>query len=180
GDLILVAVFGGALSGVGIGMVLMGRGTTGGTDMLSVLIQHMLPQYSVPQIMAIVDGMIVVVGAYLFGLNKALYAIIAIFVTSRISDGWIEGINFSKVVFIITDHYNEVADTIMYGLDRGVTGISATGMYSKEHKNLLFCVVSKKEIVELKELVYEVDPKSFVIVSDSKDVLGEGFGEYKK
>jgi uncharacterized membrane-anchored protein YitT (DUF2179 family) len=180
GDYILVAVFGGAITGTGVGLVLMGLGTTGGSDMLAVLIQHKLSQYSVPQIMLVVDGIIVLVGAYLFGMNKALYAIISIVVSSRLSDGLIEGINFSKTVYIITDYHREVAEAIMMGLERGVTGINATGMYSQKEKNLLFCVVSKKEIVELKEIVYQADPKSFVIVSDAKDVLGEGFGEYKK
>ena len=116
-------------------------------------------------------------GAYIFGLNKALYAIISIFVVSRVTDGILEGLKFSKLAYIITDHHDEVAKAIMTTLGRGATGLNATGMYSSREKKVLLCVVSKKEIVQVKEIVTGLDSRAFVIVSDAREVLGEGFIE---
>lgn len=178
-DLILVAVFGGGIAGVGIGLVLMANATTGGTDMVAALIQHYLPHYSIVQIMQIIDAAIVIIGAYTFGITAALYAIIAIIVTSQISDYLIEGGKFAKVAYIITDHSEAVSDAVLNELGRGLTGWNAKGMYSAEHKNVLFCVVSKKEIVILKECIARIDEKAFVVVSDAREVLGEGFLERK-
>jgi Uncharacterized conserved protein len=179
-DLLLGAVFGGAISGVGIGMVFIARGTTGGTDMMAAIIQHYAKHYSIAQIMQVIDALIVMVGAFVFGLELALYSVITIFVVSRVSDGLMEGLKFSKVAYIITDYHREVAKSIMTEMDRGITNFQGTGMYLETPRNMLFCVVSKKEIVELKELVMKIDSRAFVIVSDAREVLGEGFIEQKK
>lgn len=178
GDYTLAAIFGGVLTGVGIGMILLAKATTGGTDMVAALIQHKLRHYSIAQIMQILDGAIVVLGMYLFGIQPAMYAIVSIFITAKLSDGLMEGFKFSKAAFIITDKSEQVAQVIMRDLNRGVTGLNAKGMYSGEGKCMLYCVVSKKQIVELKELVLKIDKNAFVIVSDAREVLGEGFQEY--
>jgi Uncharacterized conserved protein len=179
-DLLLGAVFGGAISGVGIGLVFIARGTTGGTDMMAAIIQHYAKHYSIAQIMQVLDAAIVLIGVFVFGLERALYAVIAIFVVSQVSDGLLEGLKFSKVAFIITSRHREVANSIMTEMDRGVTNFEGTGMYSDAQRNMLFCVVSKKEIVGLKEIIMKIDPRAFVIVSDAREVLGEGFIEQKK
>lgn len=176
-DLLLAAVYGGIIQGVGIGLVFLGRGTTGGTDMLAALIQKKLRHYSIAQIMQVIDGLIVLVGAYVFGMYRALYAIIAVFLVTKVSDGIIEGLKFSKQAYIITGKPEEISTMIMDELDRGVTGIFVKGMYSGEEKTMLYCVVGKKEIVTLKERVDEIDPAAFVIVSDAREVHGEGFIE---
>lgn len=176
-DYILSALFGGGIAGLGIGLVLSARGTTGGTDMVAALIQHYLRHYSIMQIMQIVNACVVLIGAFVFGISRALYAIIAIVVTSWISDHMVDGINYSKMAYIITNNKDMVVKIIIDNLERGLTGIDAKGMYSGEHKDLLFCVVDKKEIIQLKELVASADPGAFVIVTDAKEVLGEGFLE---
>ena len=178
GDYMLSAIFGGVITGIGIGFVLLAKATTGGTDMVSVLIQHKVRHYSVVQILQVIDGAVVLAGLYVFGLKPALYAVVAIFITSKVSDALMEGMKYSKAAFIITDRYQEVADAIMTKLDRGLTGLDATGMYSGYKKTVLYCVVSKKEIVDLKDIVAEIDTKAFVIVTDAREVLGEGFLEY--
>lgn len=178
GDYMLSAIFGGVITGIGIGFVLLAKATTGGTDMVSVLIQHKVRHYSVVQILQVIDGAVVLAGLYVFGLKPALYAVVAIFITSKVSDALMEGMKYSKAAFIITDRYQEVADAIMTKLDRGLTGLDATGMYSGDRKIVLYCVVSKKEIVDLKDIVAEIDTKAFVIVTDAREVLGEGFLEY--
>lgn len=178
GDYTLTAIYGGAISGVGMGMVLLAKATTGGTDMMAVLIQNYLRHYSVVQIMVVLDGLIVLLGIFVFGVTQALYAAVAIFITSKVSDALMEGLKYSKAVYIITKVPDKVADALMDDLGRGVTGISATGMYSGKAKNMLYCVVSKKEIVELKDIVMKLDKEAFVIVTDAREVLGEGFLEY--
>lgn len=179
-DLFLTALFGGLISGVGAGLVFACQATTGGTDMLAALIQRKYRHYSIAQIMQVLDAIIVLVGAGIFGVTYALYALIAIFAVAKVSDGIIEGLKFSKVAFIISEKSEEISRAVMEELDRGVTALHARGMYSGAEKNVLFCVVSKKEIVQLKELVVGHDSQAFVIVSDAREVLGEGFIEYRQ
>lgn len=180
GDFMLASIFGGVISGTGMGLVLLAKSTTGGTDMVAVLIQRKLRHYSIVQILQIIDGAVVIAGLYAFGLRSGLYAIAAIYVTSKVSDALMEGMKYSKAAFIITDHYDQVARALMERLDRGVTGLEARGMYSGDEKCMLYCVVSRKEIVELKDIVVGIDRNAFVIVSDAREVLGEGFIEYGK
>ena len=160
-------------------LVFLGRGTTGGTDMMAALLQRKLRHYSIAQIMQFIDGAIVLVGMYVFGVQKALYAIIAVYLVTKVSDSLIEGLKFSKQAYIITSKPDEISKEIMDKLDRGVTGVHGKGMYSGQDKLLLYCVVGRKEIVALKELVDHIDPAAFVIVSDVREVHGEGFIERK-
>lgn len=177
GDYVLSAIFGGVICGVGMGMVLLARATTGGTDMLAALIQHKLRHYTIMQIICVIDGIIVAVGIYSFGVKAALYAIVAIYVTSKVSDTLMEGMKYSKAVFIVSDRYKEISDAIMTQMDRGVTGLDAVGMYSRM-KNACCIVWSPKEIVVLKEIILKIDNNAFVIVTDAREVVGEGFLEY--
>lgn len=179
-DYFLSATYGGAICGVGMGMVFLAKATTGGTDMLAAIIQAKLRHYSIAQVMQVVDGAVVVAGLYVFGVKATMYSIITIIIVSQVSDMLLEGFKFSKGAYIITEKYQEVAQALMTELDRGVTGLDATGMYSKEDKCMLFCVVSKKEIVALKDIVVRIDRNAFVIVSDVREVLGEGFIEYSE
>lgn len=179
-DLFLTALFGGLISGVGAGLVFISHATTGGTDMLAALLHRWIRHYSMVQIMQVLDAIVVMVGASVFGITYALYALIAIFAVTKVSDGLIEGLKFSKVAFIVSEKSEEIAQAIMKELNRGVTGLDAKGMYSGQCRNMLFCVVAKKEIVQLKDLVVGHDSQAFVIVSDAREVLGEGFIEFKQ
>lgn len=177
GDMILAVIFGGVLQGTGIGLVFLGKGTTGGTDMVASLIQHYVKHISVARIMQVVDGVIVVAGAFVFGPTNALYAIVTIYIVAKVTDGLLEGMKYAKAAYIITDKYEEVSHSLLYDLDRGVTGIHVRGMYEGTERMMLFCVVGKKQIVHLKEAVAQIDPKAFIIVTDAREVLGEGFIE---
>lgn len=179
-DYLLASIFGGVISGVGIGMVFSASASTGGTDLLATLLQGYKKHLSVPQILSFVDGAIIFIGATVFGIGNALYAIISVFITAKVSDGILEGLKFAKMAFIISEEYNKIADSILNTLDRGVTGLNATGMYSNRDKKMLFCVVSKKEIIKIIEIAQKIDPKSFVIISDVREVMGEGFIEYRQ
>ncbi len=176
-DYLLASVFGGVIAGTGIGLVLAASATTGGTDLLCALIHKRLKHYSVPQLLIVVDGLIVLSGVAVFGINESLYAAIAIFITAKMSDGILEGLKFSKMAYIISEKYENIAREIMQELDRGVTALHATGMYSKKEKTVLLCVVSKKEIAGVLDVVNRHDRDAFVIVSDAREVMGEGFIE---
>ena len=174
----LVGIIGGAFTGIGMALVLKAGATTGGTDMVAAIIQSHMRHYTVVQVMQVLDAAIVILGLYVFGLRPTLYAVVSIFVSTKISDAFLEGFKTSKAAFIITNRYEEVAERLMDELDRGVTGLHAQGMYTEEKKCVLYCVVSRKEIVRVKEIVNDVDSSAFVIVSDVREVLGEGFLEY--
>ncbi len=179
-DFLLASVFGGVLAGLGIGLVFATMSTTGGTDMLGMLIQKKVPHYSLPQLVFIIDGLIVIAGAVVFGINSALYSIIAVYVTAKASGTLLDGMKFAKCAYIISEKYREIADEILSSMDRGVTGLHAQGMYSNSDKKVLFCVVSKKEMVEVLDIVHKNDTSAFVIVTDVREVMGEGFIEYKQ
>ena len=179
-DLFLTALFGGLITGAGAGIVFACQATTGGTDMLAAIIRRWLPHYTLAQILQVLDAAIVLIGAGIFGVTYALYALIAIYAVSKVSDGIIEGMKYSKVAYIISDKSTEIAAAILKELERGVTALDARGMYSGNRKDVLFCVVSRKEIAQLKELVVSHDAQAFFIVSDAREVLGEGFIEYRQ
>lgn len=180
GDLLLAVVFGAVLTGAGLGLVFLTSSSTGGTDMFSMTIQRFLRHYTVPQIMMLVDGSVVIAGAAVFGIKNAMYAVIAVYIATKVSDTILEGMKFAKLVYIISDRYEDIAGEILTKMDRGATGIAIKGMYTKSDKNMLFCVVSNKEIVQIKEIVREIDPKAFVIVNDVREAVGEGFVEYRQ
>jgi len=176
-DYLLASVFGGVIAGAGIGLVLAASATTGGTDLLCALIHKKLKHYSVPQLLIAVDGLIVLGGVAVFGINESLYAAIAIFITAKMSDGILEGLKFSKMAYIVSDQSSVIAKEIMQQLDRGVTALQATGMYSGKERKMLLCVVSKKEIAAVLDIVNRNDRGAFVIVCDAREVMGEGFIE---
>lgn len=174
-DYLLTAIAGGVIGGAGIGIVLLAGSSTGGTDMVATLLQVKLPYYSVAQIMAGVDAIIMLASVYLFGIQAVLYAGVSLFIHAKVTDAFVLGTHFAKSVYIITEKPELIAEAIMERLQRGVTGIVAEGMYTGNEKKMLFCVVSKKEVVKIKQLVLENDRRAFVIVGEAKEVLGEGF-----
>ncbi len=179
-DMLLSSVIGGTITGIGLGMVFSYSASTGGTDLLATLIQRFKRHLSVPVVLIFIDGAVIAIGALVFGLGNALYAIISVFIAAKVSDGILEGLKFAKMAYIISDEYDKIAKAIMTSLDRGVTGISSTGMFSNKDRKMLFCVVSKKEIVKITEIAKQIDPNSFVIVNDVREVMGEGFIEYRQ
>jgi uncharacterized membrane-anchored protein YitT (DUF2179 family) len=176
-DIFLSAVAGGVLTGAGLGLVL-GRGySTGGTDLLSIILHHSFPVYGVGNILFAADSVIILLGAWQFGIVTAIYAVIAVYLTSKVMDAMIEGGRFSKMVYIISDSYKEIGRDLLYRLERGVTVLDGVGMYTGSSRQILLCVVSKKQIVSLREIAFRHDENAFVIISDIREVLGEGFVE---
>lgn len=176
-DLFLTSVFGGVSMGIGVGLVFLGKGTTGGTDMCGAILQHFFPHISLPKLMQLLDIIITAVGIFVFGVRIALYSIVVVYLTAKVSDRIMEGSTSAKMLYIISDQSKTIADEILNKLGRGVTGLRGCGMYTNQDKTILICVISPREIARIKDLVLEVDNKAFVIVNDSREVLGEGFVE---
>ena len=174
-DYLMAALVGGLLNGTGIGLVFSQGASTGGSHLLSVLTAKILPGFSASERLILIDTLIVAAGVFIFGLEIGLYAVVAVFVTGKVSDAILDGLKFAKIAYIISDHPEEISEHILRELGRGLTGLEGQGMYSEKHKMVLMCVVSKKEAVLLKDIVKNADNEAFLILSEAKEVLGEGF-----
>jgi len=174
-DLTLAAVFGGVLQGTGVGLVFRCMASTGGTELIANIINKFRPHISLQRLLFNIDFCIIMAGFFIFGPERAMYAIIAMYIITKMIERILEGINFAKAAFIISHKPEDVANSIMLRLNRGVTGLYGRGMYTGGEKNVMLCAVSTKEIITLKNIVYETDPLAFVMVADVREVLGEGF-----
>ena len=180
GDLLLSALYGGLIMGAGIGLVFVVQATTGGTDIVARLLKLKFPWLPMGKLILIPDGVVLALTAIAFQrLETALYGAVALYVSSKVMDTVLYGLNASKVAYIISNHWQKISDAIL-AYDRGVTILNATGAYSGSEKHVLMVAFRQREIVEIKEIVHEADPAAFLIVCDAHDVLGEGFGEYQK
>lgn len=171
---LLGALFGGIVVGLGIGLVFKGNASTGGTDLLAQIITK-FTGISLGKSVLLIDGVIAISAAIVFDLEKGLYALIGLFVTTKTIDIIQLGFSQSKMVYIITMKQDEVRDAIYAEIDRGVTQLPAIGGYTREARPVLMVVVYQTEFTKLKQLIKTVDPSAFVIVSDAYEVLGEGF-----
>ena len=173
-DPLLGSIFGGIVVGGGIGLVFKGKASTGGTDLLAQIITK-FSGLTLGTSVLLIDGIIAVSAALVFDLEKGLYAIIGLFVTTKTIDIIQMGFSQSKMVYIITTKQDEVRDAIYSEVNRGVTKLPAVGGYTGEEKPVLMVVVYQTEFTKLKQVVKNIDPSAFVIVSDAYEVLGEGF-----
>lgn len=176
GDPLLAALYGGAVVGLGLGLVFRGGGNTGGTDIIAQLLAKRVP-LGIGQLMLIVDACVTLLAAFVFGPELALYGAVAIFVQGGVIDLVLEGLRLEKAAFIISSRPDDIAQAILFDLGRGATAISARGAYSGEERDMIFAVVSRTEIATLKRLVAAVDPHAMLIISDVHETLGEGFRE---
>lgn len=178
GDRIIAAVFGGLLIGSGIGIVYYREGTTGGTDIINKLIQRAKPHLSLGVIMMMTDAAVVLISILVYGqLESGLYAIIAIFVSSRIMDVILYGGREGKVVLIFSEKSEEIGQAIISSISRGATFLKGEGVYTHTGKNVICCAVHKNEYVKLKRIVKEQDEYAFIITATANEVLGKGFRE---
>ncbi|SMC40590.1 YitT family protein [Sporomusa malonica] len=174
-DLLLNSLYGGVLAGVGMGIVFKFKGTTAGTDLAAAIINK-LTGISIGQALLGVDFFVIALAGIVFGSAElSLYGLISLFVTTQIIDLVQEGPSAAKAFFIMSNSSDKVADAIMAELGRGVTFLNGRGAYTQTNRDVVFCVVSTREVSHLKELVYRIDREAFVIVADAHEVLGEGF-----
>ncbi|MFW5992038.1 MAG: YitT family protein [Halanaerobiaceae bacterium] len=176
-DLLLASIYGGVVGGMGLGLVFLSRGTTGGTDMIARLINH-FSGISVGQGLLIADGIVVFLAGIFFNAEVALYAALAIFISSKTIDLVQEGLVFKKGAFIISSRANDIRKQIINDLDRGVTILQGYGGFTREEKEILYCIINRSELTRLKRMVYAADQNAFVIITSVHEVLGEGFKEF--
>ena len=180
GNLLVDIIIGGVLMGTGLGLIFVSYASSGGTDLLATLINVKIRHISIPRIMAIIDGLIVIGGAFAFGIEKGIYAIIAIYIVTKVSDEIMEGPNKAKLIYIISDKSEEISGYIVNKICRGVTYINATGAYTNEPKKMIMCVVSGKEMVKIKQNLYQIDENAICFVGDIREAFGEGFTKYRR
>lgn len=175
-DILLASIFGGVLSGVGIGLVFRSGGTTGGTDLLGAILNNYIPFISVPKLMMIVDLMVVVTaGVVNRSVETSLYSIITLYLIVKVADFIIEGLDYTKMFYIISSKPEEISGKLISELGRGVTSLKGKGKYTDTDKEVLLCVVYRGQMVKAKEIIYEIDHNAFVMISTTHEVLGEGF-----
>ncbi|NOV00452.1 YitT family protein [Paenibacillus planticolens] len=171
---LLASVYGGIGVGLGLGIVFRGRGSTGGLG-LAAQILHKYSGLSLGFSVAVFDGIVIISSALAFTPENALYGMIGLFVTTKTIDIVQLGFNYAKVAFIISDHTDAIRKAILYDLDRGLTELNGSGGFTGESRTVMMVVVKQNEVSRLKTLVQSVDPQAFVILSETNEVLGEGF-----
>ena len=176
-DLVLAAITGGVLTGAGLGLIFSSGYSTGGTDLLGAVFHHFFPYYPVGQILFLLDSTIIVVGAWVFGIRTAVYAVAAVYITTHLMDRIVAGGKAAKLAYIISDKCDEIGGQVMNQLGRGVTALEGTGMYTGKRRRVLLCVVNRKQINKVSHIARNIDEKAFVIISDIREVQGEGFVE---
>ena len=152
------------------------NGSTGGTDLLAYVIKAYKPDYRTGTLIVIIDAMIILLNVIFFKqIEIGLYSAITIYLMGKMIDIVFEGINFTKMVYIISDKYKEISNQIVSEVRRGITGIYSKGMYTNEEKMMLLCVVSRNEVVRIKQISKKIDPFSFIIISNARETFGLGF-----
>lgn len=177
-DTLLAAISGGVLTGIGMGIIFRSRGSLGGTDILAVLLSR-TTSFSVGQILLGIDAVIFLCAAILFKPEMAMYAMIYMFIATRVVDLVQEGLSVSKSVLVVTAKPQKIAEEIIDKLERGVTFFQAVGAFSGEAKQVVYCVINRSELSQIKEIVRDNDPQAFVAISEVPEVVGEGFSSWK-
>ncbi len=176
GDSLLAAIFCGLLQGTGLGMIMITGATSGGTDIVGRLVHKKWPHITVGTVVMIADALVVATGMLVFrSIESGLYAIVMIFVSTKVIDTLIYGTGNGKMLMIVTDKADEVSQAIVHSSPRGVSIIPAKGAYTGTDKNVLLCVARKHEISGILNTVHSVDEKTFTIVSEANEILGKGF-----
>lgn len=176
GDKILASLFCGLLQGSGLGLIMITGATSGGTDIVARLVHKFFPHITIGRVVMLADAVIIAAGMLVFGsIETGLYAIIVIFVSTKVIDSMIYGTGNGKMLMVVTDKADEVSKAIISSSRRGVSIIPAVGAYTGESKNVLICVARKHEISGIIKTIKSIDDKTFIIVSEANEILGEGF-----
>ena len=174
-DMFLVCIFGGVFLGCGTGLIIKGHATSGGTDIIAMLLTR-YTRMRFSRAILLVDSCIIVFGMVVLGdWRLPLYSLITIFVSSRIIDYIIDGPSYDKLLFIISDRQDEIREFILDKMDRGGTYIKSTGMYTAQQRDMIFLVVSRNEVSMLQNMIHQIDPASFVVIVDAYETYGDGF-----
>ncbi|MCD8102051.1 MAG: YitT family protein [Alistipes sp.] len=177
-DIIIACIFGGALVGTGVGLVVRTRATTGGTDIVAMLLTK-YSKLNFSRSILVVDSLVVVFGIIVLGDWKLpLYSLVTVFVMSRTIDFVIDGASYDKLLFIISDRHDQLRSFILDEMGRGATYIKSSGMYTGNEKEMVFLVVSRREVTSVQNKIREIDKDAFVVVVDAYETFGDGFKSF--
>ena len=181
GMFIIYSIYGGVLMGIGLGLVFRANGSTGGCDLLAIIINKFMPDVTTGQIVIAVDGMVIVLSAIAYSsLILPLFALITIFICGKVSDMFVDGVKSLRAYYIITDKKEEMAQVIFNSLHRGVTDIKCQGMYTHNDRDMLLVIVRRVQIMKLKSIVRTIDENAFMFSSIVKEAYGNGFVKNQK
>lgn len=173
-EALLAPIYGGALAGLGMGMVFWRGASTGGTDIIALIINKYTNISSGTGLM-IIDSLITTFAIFVFGPIKAMYGILTIFVTSKVIDSVLEGVESTRSIMIISSEIEKIKEMILKDLERGATIISAVGAYTNSKRPILWAVVRRRELAVLRRHIHEIDPRAFIVIFKNSEVFGEGF-----
>ena len=178
-DLVLNSLYGAVVSGIGYGLVYRGQGTSGGSDILARILNHWrgIPM---TQSYLMTDTLVILAAGFVFSWPKALYALITLYVSGLVVDTTMEGAGTARTAMIVTDHCEDVSQRILTDMERGATILDGTGAYTGEKRPVIYCVISRSEVQQLKTIVHEADPCAFMVIGVAHEALGEGFQPLKK
>lgn len=175
-DRFLACIYGGILIGIGTSLILKASASTGGSDLVSYIIRSLKPGLSTSNLIVIFDTIVIVLNVICFKeLEIGLYSAISIYLMGKIIDIVFEGVGFSKMVFIISQKHEKISNEIGKQIMRGTTGIYSKGMYTNEDKMMIMCIAGRRETIDIRQIANKIDPKSFIIITNVREVYGKGF-----
>ena len=179
-DPLLGTLYGGVMLGIGLGLIMRGGATTGGSDMIARMVHKRFQFISVGSILFAIDFAVVLTAGFLIGTTEALYAMINIFLTAKVMDVIIIGFSSNKACFVISSRWREISERILRDMDRGVTQLTARGAYTGTERPTLLCVISRSEIMAFKRILREEDENAFVIIVEAHEAIGDGFSQFSE
>lgn len=174
-DILLYCIYGGVLCGFGYGLIFLRSGSSGGTDIITMLIRKKYSNLNIGKVGFSINCIIISIAAFFFGLPKALYTLISMFIQGMVLDQMLRGFSSKKLLMILTEKEDLVIKYIIKELHRGVTSLNAEGEFTHEKKKMLYCLVTTRQMIELKNAILHIDPKAFISVLDVSEVKGRGF-----
>lgn len=174
-DILIFCIYGGALCGIGYGLVFLRNGSTGGTDIITMLIRKKFSNFNIGTVSFSINILIILLGAFIFGIPQALYTLISLFIQSLVLDRMLKGFSSKKLLLILTNKEDDVINYVIKDLNRGITSLLAQGEYTHDKKKMLYCIVTARQMILLKNVIHQIDPKAFITVIDISEVRGRGF-----
>lgn len=174
-DFLLYCIYGGVLCGIGYGLVFARNGSTGGTDIITMIIRKKYSNFNIGSLCFALNIIIILIGAYIFGLTQALYTLISLFIQNMVLDRTLKGFVSKRLLLILTTKEKEIIDYVIKDLHRGITSLSAEGEYTHAKKKMLYCIVTTRQMLELKSAIQAIDSSAFITIVDISEVKGKGF-----
>ena len=174
-DILLYCIYGGILCGIGYGLVFTRSASTGGIDIITMIIRQKYSNFNIGSVGLFLNSIILIISAFLFGIPKALYTLISILIQGYFIDNVVKGFSTKKLMLILSEKEEDIINYVIKDLHRGITTIPAKGEFTNQDKKMLYCVVTSRQMIELKEQILAIDPKTFISILDISEVKGRGF-----